>query len=58
MQGCHDPAKREHVGEMFEERGLDVLIISEMKMKGRDSLNMENWVEELLALELEELENE
>ena len=35
VQGCNDPAKRECVGRMFEERGLDVLVVSETKLKGR-----------------------
>ena len=33
MQGCNDPAKRECVGRMFEERGLDVLVLSETKLE-------------------------
>ena len=35
VQGCNDPAKRECVGRMFVERGLDVLVLSETKLKGR-----------------------
>ena len=35
MQGCNDPAKRECVGRLFEERGLDVLVLSETKLRGR-----------------------
>ena len=35
VQGCNDPAKRECVGRMFEERGLDVLVLSETKLRGR-----------------------
>ena len=34
VQGCNDPAKRECVGRMFEERGLDVLVLSETKLRG------------------------
>ena len=35
VQGCNDPAKRECVGSLFEENGLDVLVLSETKLKGR-----------------------
>ena len=35
VQGCNDPAKRECVGRLFEERGLDVLVLSETKLRGR-----------------------
>ena len=35
VQGCNDPAKRECVGRLCEERGLDVLVLSETKLKGR-----------------------
>ena len=34
VQGCNNPAKRECVGRLFEERGLDVLVLSETKLKG------------------------
>ena len=34
-QGLNDPAKRECVGRMFEERGLDVLVLSETKLRGK-----------------------
>ena len=33
--GLHDPAKRECVGRLFEERGLDVLVLSETKLRGK-----------------------
>ena len=26
VQGCNDPAKREYVGRLFVQRGLDVLV--------------------------------
>ena len=35
MQGCNDPAKRECVGRMFEEKGLDVLVLSDTELKGK-----------------------
>ena len=35
MQGLNDPAKRECVGRLFEERGLDVLVMSETKLRGK-----------------------
>ena len=34
VQGCNNPAKRECVGRLFEERGLDVLVLTETKLKG------------------------
>ena len=35
VQGLNDPAKRECVGRLFEERGLDVLVMSETKLRGK-----------------------
>lgn len=35
VQGCNDPVKRDCVGNMFEERGLDVLVLCETKLRGR-----------------------
>ena len=34
VRGYNRPAKRECVGSMFEERGLDVLVLSEIKLRG------------------------
>ena len=39
MQGCNDPHKRECVGRMFVERGLDVLVLSETKLKGKGEVS-------------------
>ena len=44
MQGCNDPAKRECVGRLFEERKLDVLVLSETKLKGTGEKNFGNVV--------------
>ena len=35
VQDLNDPAKRECVGRLFEERGLDVLVMSETKLRGK-----------------------
>ena len=44
VQGCNDPTKRECVGRMFEERGLDVLVLSETKLRGRGEWTFGNVV--------------
>ena len=37
VQGCNDPAKRECVGRLFEEKGLDVLVLSVMVADSHES---------------------
>ena len=44
VQGCNDPAKRECVGRLYEERGLDVLVLSETKLKGKGEWSFGNVV--------------
>ena len=39
VQGCNDSAKRECLGRMFAERGLDVLVLSETKLKGKGEVS-------------------
>ena len=35
VRGCNDPRKREEIGRLFERRELDVLAMSETKLRGR-----------------------
>ena len=44
VQGCNDPAKRECVERLFKERKLDVLVLSETKLKGKWEWNLCNVV--------------
>ena len=44
VQGCNDPAKRECVGRMFEERGLGVLVMTETKLRGRGECSFGRYV--------------
>ena len=44
VQGCNDPAKRECVGRMFEERGLGVLVMTETKLRGRGECKFGRYV--------------
>ena len=47
VQGCNNPAKREFVGRLYEEREADVLVLSETKLRGRGEQtfgNMVAWV--------------
>ena len=36
VKGCNDPARRESVGRVVEERGLDVIIVTETKLKVKE----------------------
>ena len=44
VQGCNNPAKRECVGRMFEERGLGVLVMTETKLRGRRECSFGRYV--------------
>ena len=44
VQGCNDPVKQECVGRLFEERELDVLVLSETKLKGKGEWSFGNVV--------------
>ena len=35
VRGVNDEGKREEIGVLFEERGLDILALSETKLKGK-----------------------
>ena len=42
MRGCGVEGKMEEVGSMFEKRGLDVLALSETKLKGKGEVAFGN----------------
>ena len=45
MRGCNEPAKLEYVGRMCEERGLDVLVVTETMLKGESKLGIgSEWI--------------
>ena len=46
-QGCNDPAKRENIGRLFEERVFDVLEVTVTKFMGRCLFNFGNLREKI-----------
>ena len=54
VQGCNDPAKRECVGRLFEERKLVVLVLSETKLKGTGEKNFGNVVGRVSGVDVNE----